>query len=111
MSPSESNRQSLVHSNRQLFIRELDQLMTDIDLLPGGGRPHQVRAWIDETNAINLELRFLGQRLDLENGDHTLSAVTFDDLVEQLDQIKIIAAFGGFDDALARCAAVVESSS
>ena len=39
-----------------------------------------------------------------------LKAATFDDLVEQLDQIKTIAVAGGLDDALAACANAVRSN-
>ena len=40
----------------------------------------------------------------------TLKASTFDDLVEQLDQIKTLAVGGAMDDALAACANAVKSN-
>jgi hypothetical protein len=60
---------------------------------------------------IYFRLCFCDQRLELKNGDDILSASTFDDLVEQLDQVKIIAAFGGLDDALAACESAVKPHS
>ena len=46
----------------------------------------------------------------LEKGKATLKAATFDDLVEQLDQIKTIAVAGGLDEALSACANAVRSN-
>lgn len=60
--------------------------------------------WVDGAGAIFFQLRYGKQPLELEKGKSTLKASTFDDLVEQLDQIKTIAVAGGLDDALAACA-------
>jgi hypothetical protein len=46
----------------------------------------------------------------LERGKSTLKASTFDDLVEQLEQIKTIAVGGGLDEALSACANAVRSN-
>ena len=66
--------------------------------------------WVDGSGGIFFQLRYGKQPLELEKGKSTLKASTFDDLVEQLDQIKTIAIAGGLDDALSACANAVRSN-
>ena len=65
---------------------------------------------MDGSGGIFFQLRYGKQPLELEKGKSTLKASTFDDLVEQLDQIKTIAIAGGLDDALSACANAVRSN-
>lgn len=87
----------------QMFIEDIERQIVDIGRFQEGEILCHTSCWIDEGGLICFPLCFCGQRLDLKNGDDVLTAPTFDDLVEQLEQIKIIAAFGGLDEALAAC--------
>jgi hypothetical protein len=66
--------------------------------------------WVDTSGTIYFQLRYGKQPLELEKGKSTLKASNFDDLVEQLDQIKTLAVGGAMDDALAACANAVKSN-
>jgi hypothetical protein len=88
---------------RDRFIEDIEHQILNLGLFQEGARVSHKHFWIDEGAVIYFQLYFCDQRLELKNGDDILKASTFDDLVEQLDQIKIIAAFGGLDDALAAC--------
>jgi hypothetical protein len=96
---------------RDMFIEDIDQPILNIGLFQEGERVSHKHFWVDEGAVIYFQLCFCDQRLELKNGDDILKASTFDDLVEQLDQIKIIAAFGGLDDALAACESAVKPHS
>ena len=97
-----------IAQRRNRFIEGIEQQILNIGLFREGEHVSHKDFWIDESAVIYFQLCFCGQRLELKNGDDILRAPTFDDLVEQLDQIKIIAAFGGLDDALAVCESAVK---
>lgn len=59
--------------------------------------------WIDSIGNKFFRLCLGRCQLPLRPEDGLLQASTFDDLIEQLDQIRIIAGFGGLDDALVAC--------
>lgn len=65
---------------------------------------------MDGSGAIFFQLRYGKQPLELQKGKSTLKATTFDDLVEQLDQVKTITVAGGLDDALSACANSVRAN-
>jgi hypothetical protein len=82
------------------FIEDIKQQILNIGLLQEGALTvHKQLSMYG--GVIYYQLCFCGERLNLDHGDDVLVALTFDDLIEQLDQIKIIAVFGGFDGALA----------
>jgi hypothetical protein len=64
---------------------------------------------VDGSDAIYFQLRYGKQPLELEKGKFTFKASTFNDLVEQLDQIRTIAIAGWLDEALSACANAVRS--
>jgi hypothetical protein len=96
-----------IMQRRDRFIEDIEQQILNIGRFQERERASHKHFSIDESGVIYLQLCFCDQRLELKNGDDILTASTFDDLVEQLDQIKIIAAFGGLDDALAACESAV----
>jgi hypothetical protein len=77
----------------------IDQRITKIGLFREGKRISREQFWVDGNGAIFFHLRYGKHPLELEKGNATLKATTFDDLVDQLDQIKTIAVAGGLDDA------------
>ena len=98
------NQLESIVQRRHAFIADLERGIVDIDrfqrLMPVLLLPFSV----DKQGLIQFPLCFGGQRLALNNGDNVLLASTFDDLIEQLDEIKTITGFGGLDDALGRVA-------
>jgi hypothetical protein len=96
-----------IMQRRDRFIEDIEQQILNIGLFQEGEHVSHKHFWIDEGAVIYFQLYFFDQRVELKNGDDILEASTFDDLVEQLDQVKIIAAFGGLDDALAACESAV----
>jgi hypothetical protein len=99
-----------VLQRRNKFAASIEQQITKIGLFREGTRISREQFWVDNAGAIFFALRYGKQPLELEKGKSTLKASTFDDLVEQLDQIKTIAVAGGLDDALAACANAVRSN-
>ncbi|KRR23267.1 hypothetical protein [Bradyrhizobium retamae] len=95
---------------RNKLSSNIDQQITKIGLFREGKRISREQFWVDGSGAIYFQLRYGKQPLELEKGKATLKATTFDDLVEQLDQIKTIAVGGGLDEALAACANAVRSN-
>jgi hypothetical protein len=95
---------------RNKLASNIDQQITKIGLFREGKRISREQFWVDGSGAIYFQLRYGKQPVELEKGKSTLKAATFDDLVEQLDQIKTIAVGGGMDDALAACANAVRSN-
>src|SRR5882762_414241 len=95
---------------RNKLTSNIDQQITKIGLFREGKRISREQFWVDGHGAIFFQLRYGKQPLELEKGKSTLKAGTFDDLVEQLDQITTIAVAGGLDDALAACANAVRSN-
>ena len=99
-----------VLQRRNKFTASIEQQITKIGLFREGTRISREQFWVDGSGAIYFQLRYGKQPLELEKGKSTLKASTFDDLVEQLDQIKTIAVGGGLDEALAACANAVRSN-
>jgi hypothetical protein len=95
---------------RNKLTANIDQQITKIGLFSEGKRISREQFWVDASGAIFFQLRYGKHPLELEKGKATLKAATFDDLVEQLDQIKTIAVAGGLDDALSACANAVRSN-
>ena len=99
-----------VLQRRNKFTASIEQQILKIGSFREGKRISREQFWVDGTGAIFFSLRYGRQQLEIERGKSTLKASTFDDLVEQLDQIKTIAVAGGLDDALAACANAVRTN-
>ena len=99
-----------VLQRRNKFTASIEQQIIKVGLFREGKRISREQFWVDSSGAIFFQLRYGKQPLELEKGKSTLKATTFDDLVEQLDQIKTIAVAGGMDEALAACANAVKSN-
>jgi hypothetical protein len=95
---------------RNKLTANIDQQIAKIGLFREGKRISREQFWVDGAGAIFFHLRYGKHPLELEKGKATLKATTFDDLVDQLDQIKTIAVAGGLDDALSACANAVRSN-
>jgi hypothetical protein len=87
----------------------VNQQIKNIDRLRGGKRITGEQLVIDRTGAIHFRLRCGPNALQLESGCRKLKADTLDDLVEQLEQMKIIVDMGGLDQALAAVAEAAPS--
>ncbi|OSJ19676.1 hypothetical protein BST63_01705 [Bradyrhizobium canariense] len=101
--------------SRGLTTTLTDQQITKISLFREGKRISREQFWVDGAGAIYFQLRYGKQPLELEKGKSTLKAVgtgnaAWDDLVEQLEQIKTLAVAGGLDDALSSCASAVKAN-
>ena len=99
-----------VLQRRNKFTASIEQQIIKVGLFREGKRISREQFWVDSSGGIYFQLRYGKQPLELEKGKSTLKASTFDDLVEQLDQIKTIAVAGGMDEALAACANAVKSN-
>lgn len=99
-----------VLQRRNKFTSSIEQQIIKIGLFRDGKRISREQFWVDGSGGIFFQLRYGKQPLELEKGKSTLKASTFDDLVEQLDQIKTIAIAGGLDEALSACANAVRSN-
>src|SRR5688500_1179948 len=86
-----------VLQRRNKFASSIDAQIVKIGLFREGKRISREQFWIDGSGAIFFQLRYGKQPLELEKGKSTLKATTFDDLVEQLDQIKTLAVGGAMD--------------
>ncbi|MGF6311898.1 hypothetical protein ABIB82_005875 [Bradyrhizobium sp. i1.8.4] len=98
-----------VLKRRNKFTSSIDQQITKISLFREGKRISRESFWV-ENGAIFFGLKYGRTPLELDKGKSTLKASSWDDLVEQLDQIKTIAVAGGMDEALAACANAVRSN-
>jgi hypothetical protein len=101
---------SLILKRRNRFCANLDSQIIKVGLFREGKRISREQFWVDGSGAVFYALKYGKQPVEIERGKSTLKAATFDDLVEQLDQIKTIAVAGGLDDALAACANAVRSN-
>ena len=99
-----------VLQRRNRLTASIEQQITKIGRFREGARISREAFWLDGAGAIFYSLRYGKQPLELERGKSTLKAATFDDLIDQLDQIKTIAVAGGLDDALSACANAVRSN-
>lgn len=104
-----------VLQRRNKFTSSIDQQITKISLFREGKRISKEAFWVDSSGAVFFQLRYGKQPLELEKGKSTLKAVgtgnaAWDDLVEQLEQIKTLAVAGGLDDALSACASAVKAN-
>src|SRR5258707_744773 len=95
---------------RNKFTASIEQQITKVGLFREGKRISREQFWVDGSGGIFFQLRYGKQPLELEKNKSTLKASTFDDLVEQLDQIKTITVAGGLDDALSACANAVRAN-
>ncbi|MCC8978662.1 hypothetical protein [Bradyrhizobium acaciae] len=94
---------------RNKFTASIEQQITKVALFREGKRISREAFWV-ENGAIFYALRYGKTPLELEKGKATLKASSWDDLIEQLDQIKTIAVAGGLDEALSVCANAVRSN-
>lgn len=101
---------SPVIQRRNKLCASIEQQIAKIASFREGKRISLEAFWVDSSGVIYYALRYGKAPLELEKGKSTLKAATFDDLVEQLDQIKTIAVGGGLDQALAACADAVKSN-
>jgi hypothetical protein len=88
----------------------IEQQIVKIGLFREGKRISREKFWVDGTGTLFFQLNYGKQPLELEKGKSTLKAATFDDLVAQLDEIKIITVAGGLDDALSGAANAVRAN-
>jgi hypothetical protein len=95
---------------RNKLTANIDQQINKISLFREGKRISKEAFWVDPSGAIYFQLRYGKQPLELQKGKSTLKAPNFDDLVEQLDQIKTLAVGGMLDEALASCANSVRAN-
>jgi hypothetical protein len=101
---------SPILQRRSRLSSSIENQMTKIAALRAGGRISREWFWVAPDGTLYCELRSGKVPLQVERGKSTLKASSFDDLVEQLDQIKTITVAGGLDDALAGCANAVRSN-
>lgn len=104
-----------VLQRRLKFTSNIDQQMNKIALSREGKRISREQFWLDSSGALFFQLSYGKQPLELEAGKSVIKATgkgsaAWDDLVEQLEQIKTIAVAGGLDDALSACANAVRSN-
>jgi hypothetical protein len=99
-----------VLQRRNKFTASIEQQIIKIGLFREGKRISREQFWVDTSGTIYFQLRYGKQPLEPEKGKSALRASTFDDLVEQLDQIKTLAVGGAMDDALAACANAAKSN-
>jgi hypothetical protein len=99
-----------VLQRRNKLTANIEQQITKIGSFREGKRISREQFWVDSGGAIYFTLRYGKQPLELEKGKSTLKASTFDDLVAQLDEIKIITVGGGLDEALSAAANAVRSN-
>ena len=99
-----------VLQRRNKFTASIEQQIIKIGLFREGKRISKEAFWVDAAGAIFFQLRYGKQPLELEKGKSTLKSTSWDDLVEQLDQIKTLAVGGAMDEALAACANAVKSN-
>lgn len=104
-------------ANTSPILQRRTRLSSSIELqigkiaaLRSGGRISREWFWLSPDKTLYCTLRYGKQPLEIEKGKATLKAANWDDLVEQLEQIKTIAVAGGLDDALAACANAVRSN-
>ncbi len=100
---------------RNKFTASVEQQIVKIGRFREGGKISREAFWVDPGGAIYFQLRYGKQPLELEKGKSTLKAVGtgnagWDDLVEQLEQVKTLAVAGGLDEALSACANAVRSN-
>ena len=85
---------------RSKFVGYLDGLINQIaDFSEGkatGGKPF----WLDR-GLVHIQLRHGAGIFTLPDGGAVITASSFEDAIESLDQLKIICSAGGLDDALA----------
>lgn len=110
-----STSSSPLLQRRAKFASSIEQQINKIALFREGKRVSKETFWVDSNGGIFLALRYGRQPLELEKGKSTLKAVgtgnaAWDDLVEQLEQIKTLTVAGGLDDALSACANAVRSN-
>jgi hypothetical protein len=99
-----------VLQRRNKLTANIEQQITKIGSFREGRRISREQFWLDSSGAIYFQLRYGKQPLELEKGKSTLKASTFDDLVAQLEELKIITVAGGLDDALSAAANAVRSN-
>jgi hypothetical protein len=105
--PSSANNPVLQRRNK--FTSSIDQQITKIALFREGKRISREAFWA-ENGEIFFALRYGKAPLELQKGKSTLKASSWDDLVDQLDQIKVVAVAAGLDEALSACAHAVRSN-
>ncbi len=89
-----------VLQRRNKLAASIEQQIVKIGRFREGARVSREAFWVDGTGAIFYSLRYGRQPLEIERGKSTLKAATFDDLVAQLDELKVITIGGGLDEAL-----------
>ena len=95
---------------RNKLTSNIDQQIGKISTFKEGRRISKEWFWIAPDGIIYLQLKYGKQPLEIEKGKSTLKAATFDDLVAQLDELKILTVAGALDDALSACANAVRSN-
>ncbi|KJC44727.1 hypothetical protein [Bradyrhizobium sp. LTSP857] len=104
-----------VLQRRNKFTSSIDQQITKIANFRDGKRISKENFWIEPSGTIFFALRYGRQPLELERGKSSLKAsgtgnAAWDDLVEQLEQIKLLAIAGGLDEALSQAANAVRTN-
>jgi hypothetical protein len=80
----------------------INQQIRNIDRLRGGKRVTDEQLFLDRYGNLYFRLRYETRSFRLESGEGKLKARNFDDLVEQLEQLKIAVDIGALDEILLR---------
>ena len=113
--PKPTSANTPVLQRRNKFTASIEQQITKISLYREGKRISRESFWVDSSGGVFFQLRYGKQPLELERGKSTIKAAgtgnaAWDDLVEQLEQVKILAIGGGLDESLAACANSVRAN-
>lgn len=89
---------------RAKFASSIDQQIGKISSFRAGQRVSKEKFWTDGSGTIFFALQYGRQNLEIERNKNALRAATWDDLLDQLEQIKILTLAGGLDECLASAA-------
>src|ERR1700752_2710372 len=101
---------SPILKRRNRFCAQLDSEVVKIGLFRDGKRISREQFWVDGTGAVYHALKYGKQPVEIERGKSTLKASDFEDLLNQIEQLKVITVAGGLDEALSACANAVRSN-
>src|SRR6266480_2822040 len=101
---------SPVIQRRNKFTASVEQQILKIASFREGRRISKEAFWVDGSGSIYFALRYGRTPLELDKGKSTLKASSWEDLLDQLEQVKIIAIAGGLDDPLAAAANSVRAN-
>lgn len=96
---------------RSKFAADIDNQILKIGSYRDGKRVSREKFWLGADGSIYFQMKYGKQPLELQKGKSTLKSTGgWDDIIAQLDEVKIITLAGGLDDALAVCANSVRAN-